>query len=143
MTRKPKRGQGTASQNARASYETVRELARALPGVVEGIAYGTAALRVAKRLFARQHELGDLLVIRIDPNERAMRMNADPEAYFITDHYRNYPWMLVRLSAVDRDDLRELLEDAWRLSAPKRLLATRDRAPVTPSRRAPPKPRGD
>ena len=47
-----------------------------------------------------------------------MRMKADPETFFITDHYLNYPYMLVRLSKVDRDDLRELLEDAWEQCAP-------------------------
>jgi hypothetical protein len=47
-----------------------------------------------------------------------MRMRADPETFYITDHYLNYPWMLVRLSRVSLDDLRELLEDAWRNQAP-------------------------
>ena len=42
-------------------------------------------------------------------------MKADPETFYITDHYLNYPYMLVRLSKVSREDLRELLEDAWEL----------------------------
>ena len=46
-----------------------------------------------------------MLVVKIDPDERAMRMKVDPETYFITEHYRNYPFMLVRLSTVTRDDL--------------------------------------
>ena len=53
-----------------------------------------------------------------------MRMRADPEAFYITDHYLAYPWMLVRMAAVRRDDLAELLEDSWRLRAPQRLLAS-------------------
>ena len=53
-------------------------------------------------------------------------MGAAPETFFITDHYRDYPAMLVRLSKVDPDDLRRLLEEAWRRNASKRLLAAFD-----------------
>jgi hypothetical protein len=102
------------------TFDTVRELARELPGAVEGLSYGTPAFKVGKCLFVRQHQDGDLLVIKIEPAHRAMRMKADPETFFITDHYLNYPYMLVRLSMVTRDDLRELLEDAWEQCAPKR-----------------------
>ena len=48
------------------------------------------------------------------PKNAQMRMKAEPATYYITDHYRNYPWILVRLATVDRHDLRDLLEDAWR-----------------------------
>jgi hypothetical protein len=118
QTQDPPRGNGPVT------YETVREIARGLAGVVEGTSYGTPALKVGKTLFARQHQDGVSLVIKIEPEQRAMRMKADPETFYITDHYLNYPWILVRLSTVDRDDLRDLLEEAWRLSAPKRLLYT-------------------
>lgn len=50
-------------------------------------------------------------------------MAGDPETFFITDHYRGYPWILVRLERVEEADLRRMLEDAWRKSAPRRLLA--------------------
>ena len=43
------------------------------------------------------------------------------KTFYITDHYLNYPWVLVRLAIVDRDDLRDLLEESWRLSSPKHL----------------------
>ena len=45
-------------------------------------------------------------------------MKADPKTFYITDHYMNYPWILVRLATVELDDLRDLLEDAWRLTLP-------------------------
>jgi hypothetical protein len=53
-------------------------------------------------------------------------MRADPETLYITDHYLNYPAMLVRLPRVRAAKLRELLEQAWRLVAPKRLVQARD-----------------
>jgi hypothetical protein len=106
-------------------FETVRQLSRLLPGAVEGTSYGTPAFKVGGKLFVRLHQDGESLVIKIDPEQRAMRMRADPHTFFITEHYLNYPWILVRLASVDRDDLEDLLEDAWRLTAPARLLNQR------------------
>jgi hypothetical protein len=50
-------------------------------------------------------------------------MQSDPNVFFITDHYRDYPWILVRFSAVDPSTLPDLIERAWRLVAPKSLVA--------------------
>jgi hypothetical protein len=97
------------------SFDTVREIARGLPGAVEGTSYGTPAFHVGKTLFVRQHQDGESLVIRIDPEERAVRVAADPKTYFVTDHYINYPWVLVRMASVARRELKELLKEAWRL----------------------------
>jgi hypothetical protein len=105
------------------SYETVRQIALTLPGAEEGTSYGTLACKVAGKLFARQHQDGESLVIRVDFEEREELMSADPEKFYITDHYLNYPWMLVRLSKVRRDELSDLLVQSWRRAAPKRLLA--------------------
>jgi hypothetical protein len=55
-------------------------------------------------------------------------MRADPRTFFITDHYRGYPIVLVHLQTVGRADLRDVLEQAWRLNAPKRLIAEYDRS---------------
>ena len=77
---------------------------------------------------------GESLVVRIDENERSMRIKAEPETFYITDHYLNYPWILVRIASVDLADLRELLEDAWRLSAPKRLVSDYDKERATIAR---------
>jgi hypothetical protein len=58
---------------------------------------------------------------------------AAPQRFFITAHYEGYPAVLVRLGAVDLDELTELVTESWRLSAPKRLLATWDAEhPPTP-----------
>jgi len=102
------------------AFQMVRKLALALPGAEESTSYGTPAFKVRGRLFARLHQDGESLVVRIDRRERVMRMQADPATYFITDHYLNYPWILVRLASVARDDLGELLKDAWQLVAPPR-----------------------
>jgi hypothetical protein len=128
MSKKQKRKR--SGETGPVTFEKVRMLALALPKAEEGTSYGTPAFRVGGSLFARLHEDGESLVIKIDSSERSVRMKAEPETFYITDHYLNYPWMLVRLASVDPDDLRDLLEEAWRLSAPKRLVSTynKDRA---------------
>ena len=108
------------------TWDTVRDLALAFPESTESTSYGTPAFKVRGKLFVRLHDSGHSVVVRIELAERAMRMQADPKAFYITDHYVPYPWMLVRLSAVRRDDLADLLKESWRLCAPKRLLAVYD-----------------
>jgi hypothetical protein len=105
------------------TFDSVRQMALALPGVVEGTSYRTPAFRSGGKLIARFHQDGESLVIKVDLAAREVLMAAAPQRYYITDHYRCWPWMLVRLSAADPDELRGLLEEAWRRTAPKRLLA--------------------
>jgi len=109
-----------------ATWETVREIALALPEAVEGSSYGTPAFHVAKKLFVRFHQSGESVVIMIHINEREALMKIDPETFYITNHYLNYPAMLVRLSTVQPDDLRKLITESWRRSAPAKLVATYD-----------------
>ena len=106
------------------TYETVRQIALTLPGAEEGTSYGTPACKVKGKLFARLHQDGESLVIGVDFEEREVLMAAAPEKFYITDHYLNYPWMLVRLSAVRRDEIRDLLIQSWQRAAPTRLVTT-------------------
>ncbi len=103
------------------TMETVRQLALALPGVEEGTSYGTPAFRVRGRFLARLHDDGVTLVIRTDEAERTVRMLADPETFSVTPHYAGSQMLLVRLATVDPEDLRDLIVQAWRSLAPKRL----------------------
>lgn len=88
-------------------------MARELIGTVERTSYGTPAFYVGKTLFARQHQDGESLVIRMQPEQRALRIKADPATYFVTEHYVNYPLILV---PIEQDELRDLLTEAWRLA---------------------------
>ena len=104
------------------TFDTVRQIAQTLPGAEESTSYGTPAFKVKGKLFARQHQDGESLVVGVDFEEREEMMNAAPEKFYITDHYLNYPWMLVRMSQVRRDELRDLLIGSWRRAAPKNLV---------------------
>ena len=102
------------------TYETVRQIALAFPYVEEGTSYGTPALKVKGKLFVRQREAPDSLVVMMPFDQREELMAADPETYYITDHYRDYECMLVRLSKVHPDALPELLQTAYRFASPKK-----------------------
>lgn len=96
-----------------------------LPGVEQGTSYGTPALKVRGKLLARLREDGETLVIKVTDDVRDALISADPETFFITDHYAGYPYLLVHLASVRHDALRELIEQAWRRVAPKRVVAAR------------------
>jgi len=113
-------------QDAPVTFETVREIALALPAVEEGLSYGTSGFRVKGKLFARIWEDGETLVLKIGFDAREILMKASPAAFFITDHYAGYPSVLVRLPAIDRRELASVVEEAWRFNAPKRILADHD-----------------
>jgi hypothetical protein len=100
----------------------VRRLALTLPEAEETTSYGTPAFKVRGKLFARVREEGDILVVKCDLNEREALIQSEPDTYFVTSHYQNYPYILVRMSEIDLEPLRELLTDAWRIAAPKRLV---------------------
>jgi len=93
------------------TYDAVRRIALTFPNVEESTSYGTPALKVKGNLFVRwrNEEDPDTIVLKMPLDQREELMAADPETYFITDHYRNYPWVLVRLSKLHPDALHELL----------------------------------
>jgi hypothetical protein len=107
------------------SWDDVCELGLALPGVEEETSYGTPALKVAGKLLVRLKEDGETLALRVSFEERLALVHEQPAVFFVTPHYENYPMVLVRLASVEREELRELILEAWLERAPKRLLAAR------------------
>jgi hypothetical protein len=115
------------------NFDTVRELGLVLPDVEEGTTYGSPALKVRGKMFAclaihRSADPGSL-AIRIAFDQRDELIAEDPNTYYVTDHYVTYPCVLVRLSRVHRDALRDLLLMAWRFvsAAGKRPVRARKR----------------
>jgi hypothetical protein len=108
------------------TFDAVRHLALALPGVEEGTSYGTPAFRVGGKILARFHQDGESLVLKVEYAAREVLTGSQPEVFYVTDHYRCYPLMLVRLMNVDLGLLKSLMEDAWRSIAPKRAIASYD-----------------
>jgi hypothetical protein len=101
--------------------ERAWRLARHLPGVEIADWYGTPALKVGGKGFARLREAG-VLVVMCPLELKEMLMAAEPELYFETPHYHGYASMLVRLDAIDDARLRERLVGAWREKASRKLM---------------------
>jgi len=102
------------------NFDTVREIGLALPGVEASTAYGGPALKVREKLMAcvpihRSAEPGSL-VVRVGFDDRAELLAAAPDVYYVTDHYLAYSAVLVRLSRVTPDVLRDLLSMAHRFA---------------------------
>lgn len=117
----------------RITFDTVRELGLALPDTEEGTTYGTPALKVHGKMFAcvpnhKSAEPGSLAV-RIAFDQRDELIAAEPETYYLKDHYVGYPCVLVRLARIRPDALKDLLLMAWRFvsATGKRKTARRTR----------------
>jgi len=98
---------------AYADFDVVRQIGLTLPDVVEGTMYGAPALKVRGKLLAcvpvNRSAEPNCAVFRIDFDRRAALIEAHPEIYYITDHYADHPTVLVRLSRIGPDKLRDLL----------------------------------
>ncbi|WP_295686772.1 MmcQ/YjbR family DNA-binding protein [uncultured Nevskia sp.] len=112
----------TAKKSIGLSFEDVRRLALALPGVEDGTSYGTPALKLRGKLFLRLREDGETLVVPADAAAREYWMQIDPKTFFITDHYIGYDRLLVRLPGVRETALKVIIEAGWRRIAPAKLL---------------------
>jgi hypothetical protein len=114
------------------NFDTVRNIGLALPGVEESTAYGQPALKIDGKLLAcvpaHRSAEPDSLVIRVDFDDRADLLAAAPDVYYVTKHYVGYSSVLVRLSRVTPDVLRDLLRMAHKF-------VTRNPAPRSPARK--------
>jgi hypothetical protein len=126
MSQRPARRVAGRRRAAPVTWDSVRAIMQRFPGAVEGTSYGTPAFHVRRKFLLRLREDDETLAVRCDFEERDARMAAAPKAFFITEHYRAYPAVCVRLSAVKESDLRAVLEQAWRREAGKRLVAEFD-----------------
>lgn len=122
------------------TFDTVRKIASAFPGVEESSNSRGTGLKVAGKLLAcpATHKSAepDSMVVRIDFDQRAALLAEAPDTYYITDHYVNYPSVLVRLSRINAEALRDLLQSACRFvtsgETRKRSTVSRKRRRVSP-----------
>src|SRR5262249_29282136 len=89
--------------------------------VEDGTSYGTSALKVRKKMLVRLKEDGDSLVMPgVPSDERDMLVETQPKVFYFTDHYRDYPIVLIRLSKAKRTTVEPLLRRRWRELASKK-----------------------
>jgi hypothetical protein len=117
-----------------ATWASVCEILGALPGTELDEGIPNPAWRVHGKVLARRNPRlrtpdedeqraanGELMSLWVEPDERELLMADKPEVFFLTPHWLTSPHVLVWLDRADKAQLRELLTDAWRARAPKRL----------------------
>ncbi|MGW6378351.1 MmcQ/YjbR family DNA-binding protein [Rhodococcus sp. NPDC055112] len=104
------------------TWEDVVDIAQRLPEVEVSTSYNTPALKVGGKGFARlrSEAEGGLMLLCAPEEKEALLASGDP-AFFTTPHYDGYGAILVDLDRVDRQQLIELVAEAWRIRAPARL----------------------
>ena len=105
-------------------YATLRRKLLGWPGVEEGSHYGRPSLKAFGKFLTSLNEDGDSFVLPGIPfDEREMLMAAQSNVFHITPHYRDFPSVLMRLSASDSASVEAMLRRRWRELAPKKLRA--------------------
>jgi hypothetical protein len=108
-------------------YERYLKIALALPGTEASTSYRTPSVMLVGKIFSRwRAEAEGGLAIRCDFLDRQILLQTQPEFFFLTDHYLNYPMILVHLDKISRDALVDVVERAWRLVAPAKLVKARE-----------------
>ncbi|QTN18506.1 MmcQ/YjbR family DNA-binding protein [Brevundimonas sp. AJA228-03] len=99
------------------------------PETQSGTSYGMPSYKAAGKFFTRLRAEDDSVVVYVDSlDHRDLLMEAEPETFHITDHYRGYPVVLARLATVDPVWLRKTLEKRWLKVVPKRVSRAYDPA---------------
>ncbi|HVV39732.1 MAG TPA: MmcQ/YjbR family DNA-binding protein [Nitrobacter sp.] len=97
------------------TFDDIRGIALDWPEVLDGTSYGTPALKVRKKLLVRLKEDGDSLVVPgVPQDERDILVESQPKIFYFTDHYRDYPIVLIRLSKARRAIVEPLMLRQWR-----------------------------
>ena len=105
------------------AWAAVRKLALSFPTMSEGTSYGEPAFLLNGKFFSRFNEKEQGLVVYAEEDLRDTLLAVEPETYFTTDHYRDYPYVLMRLERAKLAALRELYERAFRAKASQKLVA--------------------
>jgi hypothetical protein len=98
------------------------------PGVEAGTSYRKPALNFRGKFIAGVKD-ADTFVVLCPIADKEFLLEAAPEIYFETDHYKGWPALLIRRSRIEPEELRHRIDRAWRMRAPKRLIATYDAGP--------------
>jgi hypothetical protein len=111
-------------QRGKIDFDAVLEVARSLPGVEEGASARGIGLKARGKLFActaiHKSAEPNSLMVRIGLEERELLLATEPDTYYLTDHYRGHPAILVRLANIHRNALRDLLKDAAQFVSAKK-----------------------
>jgi hypothetical protein len=110
------------------TYEQVRDWVLALPGGREVMveSWGHPTLRIGDRMIAGGAPDSPTMSIKASIEDQAELIAADPETYAVADYVGRYGWVRITLATADANDVRRIVEDAWRRTAPKRAVRAFD-----------------
>jgi hypothetical protein len=106
--------------------DTLRKMALALPDATEQETWGQPTFRVRKRIFVMFSDEEREAWVKSTHDEQRALVQMDPETFFVPPYVGSSGWIGVRFRSVDREEMRELVTEAWRLTAPKRAVANFD-----------------
>ncbi len=113
-----------------ATFDQVRAIALALPGAAEVPAWEEEqTFRVNNKIFVMGMPTGSSVSLKASLEDQAELVATDPETFARAPYVGRYGWVSVRLAGVDPDELRALIIEAWRRTAPKRSVAAYDAEP--------------
>jgi len=106
--------------------EALRAVALALPGAEEGFNMGSVVFKVNGKVLCRLLSDETAMFTGVGFDEREMLLEARPDVFHITPHYKDYPGMLVNLGPMERAECASFLEKRWRQIAPKKAVKAFD-----------------
>jgi hypothetical protein len=135
-----------SSRRRTVTFDDVRDLALSMPEVTETTSWGMPTFKAGKTTFAVEpHPRPDVeassLGVPMSFEERGQLLASRPDVYYLTDHWTKYPGVLVRLSSIGRDELREILSAAWQYAMERQGPTRRPRRNTAGRERTRPRPR--
>ena len=112
--------------------DELRQAALSLPEAEERETWGHPTFRVRGKMFATLADDGGQASVKATRREQEALVAADPETFGVPAYVGRHGWVSIRLATADPVEVRELLEEAWRQTAPKRLVATFDAGQAGP-----------
>ena len=107
--------------------DEMRQIALSFPGAEEAMSYGSPAFKVKGKFFTRLRRDDDSLVlVDVSFDEREMLIEAEPQTFHFTAHYKDYPAVLARLGSLHAGSFRVFLERRWRKIAPRTMVKAYD-----------------
>jgi hypothetical protein len=108
------------------SGDDVRAIALSFPEAVEQETWGHPTFRVRSKMFASMDDAGASVSLKASIEAQAALVGSEPETFAVARYVGQHGWVSVDLARVDPEEMAELLEDAWRATAPKRVVAGYD-----------------
>jgi hypothetical protein len=109
--------------------DELRQVVRSLPEAEERETWGHPTFRVRDKMFAAMSDDGHQASVKATKEEQAALIAAAPETFGIPAYVGRHGWVSIQLATVDPTELRELMIEAWRHAAPKRLVKAYDEQP--------------